>query len=356
MARRVLVVGGGAAGCAAAVAAAEAGARVLLAEAAGHLGGVAVAACHREICGLAPIDASSPELLEPELAGPWAAAASTGAPLRRGRVWLWPTDAGRFADACRARCAAAGVEMRLRSPLDALAAHGDVLRARVAGRAVVADAVIDASGRGAAASLLGVPHAPPAQWGAQRCEIALPDDADARLRGRAGLIIALRAVAEATGLRGGCFIVPIGAGRWQFTLDLPRETPRAEASRLAGAAAAALGATVLCEAVAHGERDAGRPIGGTTLADLFAMRERGLCWAAWPREEHGADGVAWTWPPADRHGVPEAATRPSGAPPGLWCVGKAMPVDAAAAAALRVTGTCFALGAAVGRRAAQGAV
>jgi hypothetical protein len=115
----------------------------------------------------------------------------------------------------------------------------------------------------------------------------------------------------------------------------------------------ALGGELLACACRLAHRDRGRPAARFGLAELFAERERGLCWAAWPREEHLPDGIAWMWPPADRHGVPEAATRPLGGPANLWCVGKGMPVSAEAAAALRVTGTCLALGAAVGQAAAR---
>jgi hypothetical protein len=40
-------------------------------------------------------------------------------------------------------------------------------------------------------------------------------------------------------------------------------------------------------------------------------------------------------------------------PENLWLIGKGMAVEPAASAALRVTGTCLALGAAVGRSAGR---
>jgi hypothetical protein len=51
--------------------------------------------------------------------------------------------------------------------------------------------------------------------------------------------------------------------------------------------------------------------------------------------------------------VPELAVRLGHGPDNLWCIGKGAPVTAAAAAALRVTGTCLAVGAAVGQAAAR---
>nr|MBA3708826.1 hypothetical protein [Planctomycetota bacterium] len=112
-------------------------------------------------------------------------------------------------------------------------------------------------------------------------------------------------------------------------------------------------AFVVAMAIAVAQRDEGRPAGALTLAQLFAQRDRGLCWAAWPREAHAADGIAWTWPEGDRHGVPISAATIADGPPDTWFIGKGMPVADDAAAALRVTGTCLALGSAVGRLAAM---
>jgi hypothetical protein len=113
-----------------------------------------------------------------------------------------------------------------------------------------------------------------------------------------------------------------------------------------------MGGIVLSMARAIAQRDAGRPVATLDETTLFATRARELCWAAWPREQHGADGITWTWPTTDRHGVPELAARIPGANARCWCVGKGSAVTAEAAAALRVTGTCLAMGAAVGQRAA----
>ena len=109
---------------------------------------------------------------------------------------------------------------------------------------------------------------------------------------------------------------------------------------------------MLAHTISLGQRDQGAAAGALTLAELFATTQRGLCWAAWPREEHLGTGVSWTYPPRDRHGVPESAARIPGAPRWGWCIGKGMPVSLEAASALRVTGTCLALGDAVGSRAA----
>jgi hypothetical protein len=137
-------------------------------------------------------------------------------------------------------------------------------------------------------------------------------------------------------------------------MDVPRGTTAPSAAERAGRIAEVLKAELLACAVNVADRDGGRPHGTLGLDELFAERERGLCWAAWPREEHRADGVVWTWPPRDRYGVPERSTIAPGAPANCRFVGKGMPVTAEAAAALRVTGTCLALGATVGEALALG--
>ena len=130
----------------------------------------------------------------------------------------------------------------------------------------------------------------------------------------------------------------------------------ADAATIAGRVAEALGGSLIACAWQVADRDGGRPASALGLDELFATGERGLCWAAWPREEHGPTGVAWTWPPRDRHGVPECVARPAGWPANVWCVGRGVAVTAEAASALRVTGTCLALGTAVGARAVAGVV
>ncbi len=147
----------------------------------------------------------------------------------------------------------------------------------------------------------------------------------------------------------------MGQQRWQVSIDVAPDAEAGPARAALERAVAALGGAVLAHTLSLGRRDQGGAAGALTLEDLFGTRERGLCWAAWPREEHLADGVAWTYPPCDRHGVPEGAVRVPGAPPWSWFVGKGMPVSPEAASALRVTGTCLALGDAVGRRAALAA-
>lgn len=346
----VVVIGGGVAGCAAAVASAEAGAHTILIEATHALGGVAVQGEHRTLCGLAPIDAARPELLEPTFTSGWITAIADGTPYQQGRVWLWPTNAATLQRGLRARLLAANVEVRLGTIVIGAEHRAAGIVLRMGALTLVAGAVIDASGAGVLARLLGLPCVSPSQWPAHRSLLHLP----ALGVGAAARVSALRRAQAASGSGAALALVPVEhtAGNWQLSCDVAPGTSIAAAALMAERIATALGGSVLTSAVALAQRDHGRPGSDLGLEELFAEQERGLCWAAWPREEHGPDGVTWQWPTSDRHGVPERAMRLAGAPEHVWCVGKGAPVTVEAASALRVTGTCLAVGAAVGARAA----
>ncbi len=352
---RVAVIGGGIAGCAAAAALAGNGLEVLLLEAGHHLGGVAVQAEHRTLCGLAPIDAPAPELLEPALVAGWLPYLANGPAHRRGRVWLWPTSAATLQAGLARRLAACAVavnkgwwvndvECGAAGTISALqvSAGGAPLKIAVA-------AVIDASGRGVSAERLGHAVAPPLQWPAHRSVLRLPPATAAQLSERAGRQTLFARIQASGAATGAIDLTPIdqAAGLWQLSLDVPPGSAMAVADASATAAAAALGAELVACACALGVRDAGRPLGALTLEQLFAGVARGLCWAAWPAEVHRQGGVDWRWPARARYGVPAAAARLPGGPANLWLIGKGMAVAPEAAAALRVTGTCLALGAAV---------
>ncbi len=350
---RVVVVGGGVAGCAAAVAAARAGAEVTVVEATHHLGGVAARGEHRTLCGLAPIDAAAPDLLEPDLTGPWIAQLATGAPYRVGRVWLWPTASAALQAGLRAMLDEHRVTVRFATTIDAVEVDGRIVAVIIAGERIAIAALIDASGRAAVAALAGCALAASGplagQWGAHRSDVRL----DLGL-GKGDRVRALATARAALGSDAAIALTPIDGDRWQLSIDQPPGTAVAVAASQAELVARALGGEVVACAVVVSERDEGRPLARLGLTELFASRDRGLCWAAWPREEHRADGVHWTWPAGDRHGVPVAVARPLGAAPGLWLAGKALAVDGLAAAALRVTGTALAVGGSIGALAARG--
>ncbi|MDA3960346.1 MAG: FAD-dependent oxidoreductase [Planctomycetota bacterium] len=340
---RCVVVGGGVAGCAAAVAAAEAGAEVTLLEAHGSLGGVAVQAEHRTICGCAPLDAGQASLLEPELLGPWLALVAIAAPFRRGRVWLWPCTPASWLAGLTRRLAQAGVKQRLGCVVRAAERTGQ-WRLGVDADWLAADVVIDATGAGVVPQLLGHAMAPAANWPAVRAQVQL----SASCEGRQQRLRAMRSIAAVH--TGAAALELLGSARYQLSLDCDPSWTSAQCRAAVQTVTDALGAELLtCTGLI--QRDGGRPAGGLGVDALFACRERGLCWAAWPVEQHGPHGVTWHWPPRDRHGVPEDACQIAGLPD-LWCVGRGMPLATDAAAALRVTGTAVAIGAAVGGRIA----
>lgn len=344
----LVVIGGGVAGCAAAVAAAATGATVVLCESTGHLGGVAARGEHRTLCGLAAIDATTPELLEAELTGAWLPYIATGAPYAQGRVWLWPTAAERLQAGLRARLDAAGVHLRLHTAVTGVhVVAGSIAALRIGDETIAAQVVIDASGAGAVAALIGAATVPPSQWPAWRGVLHLPTLGS----GKAERVRALATAQHALGTAAALALTPLAAGDWQLSLDVPPGTPAALAAAAGERIADALGGTLVAGAIAVAHRDDGRPAAQLGLDELFASHDRGLCWAAWPREEHGSDGITWTWPPADRHGVPERAAHLIDGPANLWLAGRGLAVSAAAASALRVTGTALAIGAAVGLRA-----
>ncbi len=348
----LVVIGGGVAGCAAAVAAAESGANTFMIEAAHMLGGVAVQGEHRTLCGLSPIDAATPEVLEPQLVSQWIGEISTGPAFRQGRVWLWPTDALTLQHGLLRRVQQSGVDLRRGRRIQACdrTAEGMLTVHLDDGKKITARELIDASGAGVVADLLGLPRQSAQQWPAHRSVLSLPN----LTLGTAARVAALRVAQLASGSSAAIALVPIDManGHWQLSLDVMRNSELIMVAKIVERIAQALDGTVLAMGVTLAQRDDGRPASSLDLDELFATRERGLCWAAWPREEHGPDGVEWQWPATDRYGIPERAVHIVGAPNNVWCIGKGAAVTASAAAALRVTGTCLAMGAAVGTRAA----
>lgn len=165
----VLVAGGGSAGFAAAVSAARRGAKTLLIERHGVLGGQASVALIHSICGLYRLATTAdPEPANPGFSTEWAArlahAGAAHGPVRLGRVWVLltrPTEIPAVAE--RLICETPGLEVRLRSTL-AAATEGDVTLSTPSGMETVRSAtMIDATGDAALATMLGAPceQAPP---------------------------------------------------------------------------------------------------------------------------------------------------------------------------------------------------
>jgi hypothetical protein len=298
------------AGVAAGVAAAAAGDRVVLREHSSGLGGAAVAAHHRTLCGFFANDTREPQLLEPGMVEAWLPFMASGKPLRRGRVWLLPTDPQTLSQGLLRRIHDHGVETQFNCGDDCDSGF---------------DRVIDARGvvmRGRAAT----------QWGAWRCAVWL---------GEIPAKSILRRIAEIH--PGQVALEALAGGRWQLTID-------ASEAAQGLAAVERINARLGAQAVEHIgfiERDLGG-CQGLTLAELFSTAHRGLCWASWPCEFHHARGVDWVWPPGSRYGVPEQVTMSPTLPRGWRVCGRGLAAQPQAAAALRVTGSAVMIGNALG--------
>ena len=344
----VVVVGAGVAGAAAARAAADAGARVGVFEASSQLGGVAVRGDHRTICGLSPLDGEVPELLEPDLVGEWVERVATGDPYRSGRVWLWPCSADSWQQAIRNALDHSSITVHCGSSITNLHESEDGWQLE-GDQPCSARVVIDASGGGHCARRLGLTAREERQWAAIRGIVAWRDNAEVTPARR---VTALRRICAAVGERAAA-LTALGGDQWQLSVDVPPGSSAAAHAGVLTDACEALGAELLAQTWQVAERDDGGVDGVIDCETLFAKPERGLCWAAWPSEWHAPDGVRWRWPESDRHGVPLSAVSPRRLPKSFLLVGRGMPLTADASAALRVTGTCLAIGSAVGRLAAE---
>ncbi|TVR42842.1 MAG: FAD-dependent oxidoreductase [Planctomycetota bacterium] len=352
MGRRIAVIGGGVAGCAVAWAAARRGAELRLYEASDALGGVARQGDHRSLCGLAAIDAAQPELLEPDLSAPWLAQVATGAPQRRGRVWLWPSHGQALAAGLDRLCAHAGVKIQLGSSLKSLGRHGQGYVLNLSDGSWLADDLVDASGGGEVAAMLDLAQRSAGQWGALRGTIALAPDLVTAWCDPQQRPALLRRLYRALGKEGAqppaLSLEPADQGLWQLGVDAASWSEVALAKWQV--AAQALEARVVQGPQEFVSRDGGGHAGELSLDQLFAQEQRGLCWLAWPYEWHDAGGVRWRWPSRAFYGLPPTVLQPYADHPQFYAIGRGMAVSPAAAAALRVTGSAWHIGAALGQR------
>lgn len=390
----VLVVGGGSAGLAAAVSAARAGAKTILIERHGMLGGMAPAALVHSICGLyhLPVGDSAPRLANPGFATEFAqrliAAGGTSGPVRMGKVDVLlqqPTAFAAMADVMVRETP--GLEVWLHSELTQASREGQV-RAVCRGRAVEVQAktMIDTSGDGVLAELLDEPFEMQPAASLQRPAFIFGlaavrgegfDDAmKLRVAGsiaaavKAGQLspAALGATFRATGRPGEIFVsVDLTGGEAFDPLDAVclgrlemegrevalalRDHLRAKVSDFAEAYISVFPSRV-------GIRESRRVLGQYRLetADLEtgATFEDAIALATWPMELRETNRGPRLRYPADGRPceIPLRALRFQRAE-NLFVAGRCLSCSHEAQASIRVIGTCLATGEAAGFAAAS---
>lgn len=397
----VVIAGGGSAGIAAAIAAAREGARTLLVERYGFLGGMATAGMVGTICGLHSTGAAAPdstaelgpERLNDGLAGEIAdrieRLPGSEPPLRRGRTWVVPYVPHELAaladDLTRA-------EPNLDVSLHAYLTGVDVASAAVRGLSiatwegpaeVACAALVDATGDAVAALAAGNATETPDVAERQLCSlvVVLQNVAPEALHGAASLALLRRvAAAEAAGTlppgtsdvawrptaRPGEVIVKLALGGVAAGGDWLTEA-ECQGRRRAGALAAWLrseapgfGDAFLSHTAPQvGVRESRRIVGRARLTreDVLGGRRfpDAAARAAWPielwregvagaRYEYLADGD-WYEIPLDCLVARDVA--------GLFAAGRCISGSSEALGSARVIGTCLATGAAAGGAAAR---
>ena len=392
----VVIAGGGTAGIAAAVAAARAGARTLLIERYGFLGGMATAGMVGTVCGLYLTRAEGPperlnDGLAAEIADRLASLPGSEPPLRRGRTFVLPYVPHELA--------ALADDLTAAEPTLEVLLHGYVVGVGTsAGRVdgvriaswegpteVEAGALVDASGDAIAALAAGAPTETPDAEARQLCSLVftLQGVANGALRGGTGLATLRRvAAAEAAGslppgssnlswrhsARPGEVIVKIALG----ALDVGAHgswltAAEREGRRRAGALAAFLRHEVPAFAAAFvsqvapqvGVRESRRIVGRHRLTreDVLGGRrfDDAVARAAWPIElwREGTAGAHYEYlADGDWYDVPLRCLQPEGIA-GLVAAGRCISGTSEALGSARVIGTCLATGEAAGREAVR---
>jgi len=392
----VLVLGGGSAGVTAAVAAARDGARVLLAERCGFLGGMGTASLIHTFCGLylirkeAGAVIANPGLAE-EIAGRMQAATGIG-PVRMGRLDVLPQHPVEFVRLCDEMVAAEkGIDLLLHSEVIAAGRDGDGWELEIACRgrreSVRAAAVVDASGDAVFAAMLGADTATTEAARLQRpayvvgvggvCGDALADQDRLRLAQR--LVAGVQDERLNRGVLGSSFRSSGRAGEVFLTIDLAAGEERYDPTdaeclaaieldgrRLGSAVIAWLrevepawrDAHVACWPARAGVREsrrwrgkhvlsAGEWLAGTRFDDEAAL-------ATWPMEfRRDNRGPKLRYPEGDRPcGIPLRCLQAEGLE-GVFTAGRCVSTDADVQASVRVMGTCFATGEAAGKAAVR---
>ncbi|WP_426954462.1 FAD-dependent oxidoreductase [Muricoccus radiodurans] len=389
----VVVTGGGAAGIGAAVGAARAGARVLLAERHGFLGGAATNAGVLTYCGLyvnRPEPVRAVGGVGAEVMARLARRGGQVAPFRaRSGNWIVMFDPEALKLVLDEVLEDAGVTSLLHARVTGAEAENGVLRHvritdHAGDRIVVAGAFADTSGEGTLAALAGVRSAVDSVRGDHVQPASYPFrvggvEGDGPLD-RAPFAAAAAAVAasEGAGVRadGGVIIrQTTNPEIWWMAVDLATDGLTAESlsaaerrgRHLAAALVAALRrqpgmerAYLIGTGPQLGIRETRRPAARLILTQQDGREGRrspeGVARAAWPMEVHLAPGKS-VFEDVGGEGffdVPLDALRPVGIG-NLWLGGRVIGADDAAYGSVRVMGTGFATGQAAGVAAALGA-
>lgn len=389
----VAVIGGGSAGLAAAITAARSGARVMLLERHGFLGGMGTASLVHTFCGLYLLKSGpGAELANPgfptEMAERMIAATGLG-PVRMGRVDVLPQHPAEFVriadDLVKAEPALA---VQWHSEVIGLERIGGRWEIRWAcrgtlGRTTCA-ALVDASGDASSASWIGgtCDVAPRLQRPAYVFGIqgvtAFPDEARLAMAGtlvdgvRSGLLpkAALGLSFRSSGRPGEMFgTLDLAGGEREADYDpldpVELSALEAEGRRVASSVVEHLRGTdgrwsdafISQWPVRAGIRESRRWVGRACLtgAQIAAGTrfEDEIALATWPMElRETARGPKWRFPMEDRPtGIPLGCLRVPDHDD-LFVAGRCISVDHEAQASIRVMGTCFATGQAAGLAAA----
>ncbi|MEX1115933.1 MAG: FAD-dependent oxidoreductase [Akkermansiaceae bacterium] len=388
------VIGGGSAGLAAAVTAARTGARVLLIERCGFLGGMGTASLVHTFCGLYLLrDEVGAVLANPgfssEIAGRMIEATGIG-PQRMGRVDVLPqhpVDFVRIADEMVS--AEPSLELMLHTEVSAVARTNEHWEIQLCGRAglfsACANKLIDASGDAVVANLLGggavMAEASKLQRPAYVFGVhSAISMAEASRLHTAGLIVegvrgghltpdAMGITFRASGRAGEIFgSIDLAGGETVADFDpfdpacltalelRGRRVATAVMRWLAGRSDAWRAAYISHWPVRAGIRESRRWLGEYVLTgdDVRAGNrfEDEIALATWPMEfREDPKGPKLRYPDGNRPaGIPLRCLRPVGVEH-LWVAGRCISTDHEAQASIRVMGTCFASGEAAGRAA-----
>ena len=388
----VVVIGGGAGGCSAAVAAARAGARTLLVERYGFLGGAATNAQVLSYCGFftsAPDPAETIGGVGRELLNGLAGLGFEAGPVRsKSGNWIVMIDAEAVKLVLDRLVLGSGAALHLHTRLVAVRREGARIEAVTLAdhrgmRDVQARAFVDASGEASVAAFAGVPLSQPGGTGAHLQPASFPlriggvaaDAAFDRAR-LTGLIETYNRDAEMPILRhdGGVLMrLPASQDFWWMAIDL--DTDGVSGADLARAETSAREQAWRFVAVLRrhpgfekayiastgpqiGIRETRRPRSRRDMTGQDGLDGRrdpaGIARASWPMEVHEAPGRSRFVPigGAGFFDIPHGALEAEGVD-NLWLAGRVIGADAEAYGSVRVMGTAFATGQAAGLSAAM---